>query len=211
MDATPLIFGIVMLIGMVYLLLSTVTGDLFDFGGMFNWLDGLLDGIGININLDFLDNIGDANLDAVIDGIDATQEVRGFGCAVLAAFMTGFGALGLAGSLSGWTLVQTLAVAVACGVAMSWAASRAFKWVVRQQHTSVVKDKDFVGVMARMTIDTPADKVGEALVEGKSLMKYAVKEVNLIELKKGDYVTVVGMGKGYLEVRKNEDDDRLFI
>lgn len=179
---TP-IFGLIMLIGIAYLLMMILGG----IGDAFN-MDGALESTG---------------LDALF-GLDSPDvgEVSGLGCSVIAAFLAGFGAVGLTGTLAGWNGVVILAAAVGFGYALGRGVSALLRYVRAQQSTSVYSNHDLVGSPARVTIDSPAGKTGEVLIEGEHILKYPVKEVNGAALKRGDIVDVVDIEGRFLQVKK---------
>lgn len=127
-----------------------------------------------------------------------------FGIMIIAAFCAGFGAFGLLGALSGWSLILTLLIAVLTGYLMGKVGSTVLRAVLRQQTLdSIPTIRDVVGMTARITIDSPAGKTGEAMVEGAAhIMRSAVKEVNGEALKRGDVVQVVSAESGLLYVKK---------
>ncbi|MBN1284188.1 MAG: NfeD family protein [Anaerolineae bacterium] len=200
------VFGIIMAVGLLYFLMSIFSGGLFDLGDMFDGLD-----LDLPDFLDFLSGAGALDAADAADGVDLAGEARGFGCTAIAAFMASFGALGLVGVSLEWTPLQTLLVALAIGAVVAWGVARVLKWVLRQQSTGVLTRRDLVGKTARVTVNTPAGQTGEALVEGAARVKYPVKEVDGLELNKGDRVIVVGMDGGRLEVRKQDDLDSPFF
>ncbi|MBI5671067.1 MAG: hypothetical protein HZC41_23985 [Chloroflexi bacterium] len=178
-----LVFGLIMLVGIVYLLLMIVGG----IGDAFN-VDGALESSG---------------LDAIF-GLDSpdVSEVSGLGCSVIAAFLAGFGAVGLTGTLAGWNTVVILGVALAFGYALGRGVTALLGYVKAQQSSRVFSSQDLVGMPARVTIDSPAGKTGEVLIEGEQILKYPVKEINGAALKRGDIVEVTEIEGRFLHVKK---------
>lgn len=186
----PWIFAAIMIIGVTYLLISTV------FGGL------------VDLDADF-----DADIDGVLDGLDGVNtdssvEARGLGCSVISAFLAGFGSIGLLGTLSGWALPLSLIVALMAGLIFGRGVMGVLRYVTRQQSSALVTTESLIGNFARITVDVPAGHIGEALLETDTLTKYPVKAVSdTLELKKGDYVEVVDIQQGRLYVKKKRFED----
>lgn len=127
-----------------------------------------------------------------------------FGIMLIAAFCAGFGAFGLLGTLSKWSLPLTVVTSLLVGYLMGKAGSSVLRFVLRQQtKDSIPVLHDLVGMAARVTIDSAAGKTGEAMLEGAAhIMRSAVKEVNGEALKRGDVVQVVSVESGLLYVKK---------
>ena len=175
MDGLAWIFAALTVVGMLYFLTSLIFGgDLGDFG--------------LDLGIDFGFGGGDT------DG--------GFGAMLVAAFLSGFGAIGLIGRLSDWNLLTTLLFAAVVGLVLGRAVVSLLKFVVSQQSESI-RDENLIGSNARVTIDVPAGKTGEAILEGTSVEKHTIRAVDDDEaLSKGDSVTVVNIQNGILYVRK---------
>lgn len=120
------------------------------------------------------------------------------------AFLSGFGAFGLLGVLSQWSLPVTLLSAVGFGYVLGRGGSFLLKAVLRQQTEDSIEVIDrLVGMSARVTIDTPEGKIGEAMVEGgQHITRSAIKEVDGHALKRGDIVQVINAESGLLYVKK---------
>jgi hypothetical protein len=127
-----------------------------------------------------------------------------FGLMLAAAFAAGFGAFGLLGTLSGWSLPVTLLTAAVFGYALGKFAMWLLRAVMRQQTTNSIPTRHaLVGLSGRATIDSAAGKIGEAMLEGGAhVTRSAVKEVNGAALKRGDLVQVVSVESGLLYVKK---------
>lgn len=127
-----------------------------------------------------------------------------FGLMIAAAFAAGFGAFGLLGTLSGWSLPVTLLTAAVFGYALGKAGLWIVRAVMRQQTLdSIPKLHELVGLSGRVTIDTPAGKIGEAMLDSAAhITRSAVREVNGEALRRGDVVQVVSAESGLLYVKK---------
>lgn len=127
----------------------------------------------------------------------------GFGFTVLAVFLAGFGSIGLLGSLSGWGLGMTLAVALIFGVVLGRLALGLLHWVFQQQSGKIISSEaELIGAGGRVTIDVPEGKTGEVMIEGKFIQRYPVKETSGAALRRGDQVEVVDINGGILYVKK---------
>lgn len=127
-----------------------------------------------------------------------------FGGLLIAAFSAGFGAFGLLGTLSQWPLWVTLAAAIGFGYGMGKFGTTILKLVLRQQTQDSISSVDaLVGLSGRVTIDTPAGKTGEVMLDGaEHITRSAAKEVSGAALKRGDTVQVVRAESGLLYVKK---------
>lgn len=193
-----LFFGILMGLGLLYLLLVIVGG----LGDVFN-LDGTLESLGLGglFGLDDLAGIADAADAAEITS--AGGEAEGIGCMVLSAFMAMFGAVGLVGTLTGRPLWITLAVGVVISYAVARSVAELLKYVFRQQGNDAFSTSDLVGLTARATINAGAGETGEVMLELGRVLKYPVREVNGAALARGDEVRVVSVDGRFLNVEKN--------
>jgi membrane protein implicated in regulation of membrane protease activity len=170
----PWVFGGIALAGVVYFIYNTFLGGDSDLGG-------------------------DAGVDL---GGDLGSETGQFGCSVIAAFMAAFGAIGVLGLLSGWNLLATLGVALGIGILGARVVYSVLRFVVRQQSTATTRIEDLIGATARITIDTPAGKVGEAMIEGQYVEKHAIREESGEALVRGDEVEITDIEGTVLRVRK---------
>ncbi|MBK9123791.1 MAG: hypothetical protein IPM16_11820 [Chloroflexi bacterium] len=123
---------------------------------------------------------------------------------LIAAFCSGFGAMGLLGTSSGWSVLVTVLVAAVFGYTIGKAAIFVLRWVMRQQTTdSIPVQRELIGMSARVTIESAPGKTGEAMIEsGAFVTRSAVKEVNGVALHRGDIVEVVNVESGLLYVKK---------
>ncbi len=157
----------------------------------------------------FLGDFADIDTDVDVDvdvGAD-TSEARNLGCMVIAAFMTGFGSMGLVGELSGWNLAFSLAAGAVFGLIFGRSTAAVLNFVIRQQSTDVVTSESLIGAFARITVNIPPGKTGEAMVEAGSVMKYPVKaSSDEVLLEKGDIVEVVDVREGRLIVKKKRNN-----
>lgn len=179
-------FGAILIFGMLYLLLMIFggMGDALDFG-----VDGALDGTGVD----------------VIFGIDSVEADAGdgnLGCNVIAAFLAGFGAVGLTGSLMGWNPVAITVVALASGWIFGRVVAIFLRYVYRQQYTDAFTIEDLIGETGRITIESAAGKTGEVIIEKGQIYKYPVKEINGEALHRGDNVLVISVDGRYLNVKR---------
>lgn len=168
-------FAIILGIGALYLLLLIFTGA------------------GDALDLDF--NLG--------DGTDSLGEAAGISLNVIASFMVAFGAVGLSGTLAGWNPILILALATVIGYIIARILSRFIRFIYAQQSDTVESSQRLVGMMARITINSPAGKTGEAIIEGdQHITKYAVREVNNAPLQRGDRVQIMSLDGRLLNVKK---------
>lgn len=178
-NLTPYLFGAITLAGVLYFVYSLVFGEM---GG---------------------DHAADAHIDVDTHiGGDTHGDGGEFGCMIVAAFLAAFGAVGLLGSLSGWNMLVTLVAAVVFGAVIGRGVMSLLRFVVRQQGTEVSNIESLVGSTARITIDTPAGKTGEAIIEEGYVAKYPVREAGNNPLTRGDYVEIVEIRNGTLYVKK---------
>lgn len=187
----PLLFGGILTAGVVYILAMIFLGGLGD-AGLDVDVDGDFGGADVDIGTD---------ISADIDG-GAEGEAVGISLNVIAAFCVGVGAIGLVASLSNWSLLLTLLSSILFGLFLGRFFQKMLQFVLRQQHSGLIKTNTLVGVQARITVNTPAGKLGEALLEEPERMKYPVKHIHDEPLEKGDIVTVVEVKNGRLIVRK---------
>ena len=172
-------FTIIFGLGALYLLLMIFSG--------------LGDALDINLNF------GDTDL----SGTDSLGEATGIGLNVIASFMVAFGAIGLSGSLAGWHLGVILVVATSVGYIVARLLSRFIRFIYAQQSDTIESSQRLVGMMARVTINSPAGKTGEAIIEGdQHITKYAVREVDNLPLSRGDRVQVISLTGRLLNVKK---------
>ena len=171
-DLMPYIFGAITLVGVLYFVYSIIFGE-----------------------------VADADADVDFGG-DVTDGDAHFGMTIVAAFVASFGAVGLLGTLSAWSLPLTLGVAAVAGLAIGRASLALLRWVVRQQSTNVTGSDGLIGASGRVTIDAPAGTTAQVIIEDGYVTQYAAREVNDHALSRGDHVDVVNIENGTLYVKK---------
>lgn len=179
------IFGAMLVFGVGYMFLMIV-------GGIGSSTDFGVDGIFHDLHLDAL-----FGLDA-----DTSGEITGIGCSVIAAFAAGFGAVGLTATRMGWNVFVGLGLALLMGYLLGLAVTRFMQVVMASQSTERFSSQDLIGFSARVTINTPPGQTSEVMVEEGQMLKYAAKEINGAELKRGDIVQIVDVEGTHLRVKK---------
>ena len=196
MDASliPWIFAAIMTAGVTFLLISIFLGGFTD-------LD-VDTHAHVNVDIHGHHFLGDLVGDLFGDH-GGTSDSHNLGCMVIAAFFTGFGAIGLFGSLAGWHVFFSTLAGLAFGLIFGRSTAAVIRFVVRQESTDLFKEDSLIGARARITINVPAGKIGEAIVEDKSRMKFRVRAVGEeVALRKGDDVEIVDVREGCLYVKK---------
>jgi hypothetical protein len=182
----PWLFAAMMVVGVLYLLLNIMFGGFSDADLPTHNLHGLFD---------------------FISGGDTAVDGQGVGCSAIAAFLAGFGSVGLFGTLARWNLLISVIVALVAGLLMGRVVVSVLRFVARQESTAVITSADLVGSIARVTVNTPAGKLGEAMLEDGQRIKYAVKEISNLPLQRGDFVEVVEVKEGRLLVKKKRMEE----
>lgn len=172
------------------------------------WLPGLLliVGVGyllINLLIGELDFGADVGLDAAMETGDGAL---GIGCNVIAVFCVGSGALGVVGALSAWNPILTILLSLLLGLILGRIFQKFLQFAMQQQSNDPLTKDKLIGLTARVTVNVPAGKMGEALVEEVERMKYTIKNVADVPLQKGDMVRIIDVQAGRLLVRKIESD-----
>jgi membrane protein implicated in regulation of membrane protease activity len=175
----PWLFAAVLVAGIIYLFASLFLG-----------------GLGTDADLDV-----DA-ADLHIDALNSGEEALGIGCNVIAAFCVGVGSMGLLGTLSNWNLLLTVLMSLLFGLLLGRVIQRGMRFVLRQQSNDLLTPDRLIGTTARITVNTPAGRIGEALVESEERIKYPAKNVVNEPLNKGDIVVIEEVRAGRLYVRK---------
>lgn len=174
-------FGGLLLIGIAYLLITSL---------------GLGEMLGVEAADNALDTVG-------LSPILGLDDASGFGCSVLAAFMAGFGSIGLAGTMAGWSLPVIVLVALGVGYVLGRVVVSGLKFLRAQQSAPFKASmNDLIGKAARITLDAAKNKTGEAMIEEGEVGRYPVKEISGAELKRGDVVEVVDVQGRFLHVKK---------
>ena len=181
------VFGVILLIGLVYLFLMILggIGSSLDFG-----VDGALESIG---------------LDSVFGVTSGGGDASGLGCAILSVFFAMFGAVGVAGSLAEWNLAVILLLSTLIGWMIARVTALIMKPLIAEDSTDLFSKQSLLGKTARVTIESPAGKTGEIMVEAGQIYKYPVKEINGEALHRGDMVEILEINGRILKVRRIED------
>ena len=143
----------------------------------------------------------DLDIDASAD-VDASGEAVGLSLNVLAAFAVGVGTVGFLASLSDWSWFLTLLSSLLFGAILGRILQVLLNFVMRNQGGDVIKEIDLLGVEVRVTVDIPAGKIGEGMIEEPERMKYAIRNIDDEPLNKGDIARVIDIKDGRLFVRK---------
>lgn len=148
---------------------------------------------------------GSADLEIDIDAsadIDASSEAVGLSLNVLAAFAVGVGTVGFLASLSNWSWLLTLLSSLLFGAILGRILQILLNFAMRNQGGEVIKETDLLGTEVRVTVDIPAGKIGEGMIEEPERMKYAIRNIDDEPLNKGDIARVIDIKDGRLFVRK---------
>lgn len=180
----PWLFAAIMTAGMVYLLASLFLG-----------------GFGADVDTDIAVD-ADAGLDIHADALSTGEEAMGIGCNVIAAFCVGMGSMGLLGTLANWNLLLTVLMSLLFGLLLGRVIQKGMRFVLRQQSNDLLTTDRLIGATARITVNIPEGRIGEALIEDEERIKYAVKNLADEPLQKGDKVVIENVQAGRLYVRK---------
>lgn len=153
----------------------------------------------------FLGGSGDLDIEFDVDAgadIDASSEAVGFSLNVLAAFAVGVGTVGFLASLSDWSWLLTLISSLLFGAILGRILQVLLNFAIRSQGGEVIKESDLLGAEVRVTVNIPAGKIGEGMIEEPERMKYAIRNIDDEPLNKGDFVRVIDIKDGRLFVRK---------
>lgn len=163
----------------------------------------LLIGVGyIGFSL-FFGGIGDADFEiGDLDTGDAGSDAFGLSLSAIAAFCVGMGAIGTVASLSDWSFIVTMLVSVLFGLILGRVLQWLMRLVVRQEGGAVLQTDDLIGSVARVTVNVPAGRLGEAMIDTPQRMKNAVKNIDGEPLQKGDMVVIIEIDGGRWLVRK---------
>ena len=180
-ELIPWLFGAIFVTGATFLLVTVFAGGFAD------------------ADIDFdMDMDVDVDLDAT--DTDGTESSR-VGCLAIAAFMTGFGAVGTVLALTALPVALAVILALAAGVLFGRTVQGVLGYVMRQQSNALIKTGSLEGKLARITVNTPAGQTGEAMLEAETRMKYPVCAVDTtVTLQKGEMVRVVEVKNGRLYV-----------
>lgn len=180
----PYLFGGILAFGVVYIFAILLLGGLGDVD------------LGVDADVDF-------GSDADVSGGDG--DAVGISLNVIAAFCVGVGAMGLVASLNDWSVLLTALSSVLFGALLGRFFQVALRFVLRQQHNGLLTEDRLVGAPGRVTVDTPAGRFGEALIDAEERIKYPVKHFAGESLEKGDAIVVMDVDGGRLLVRKQDE------
>lgn len=185
------IYSGLMIFGGAFLLISLIVGEISEGAeGLLGGFDNFLEGIGIDLIPDNLE-LGEG------------ESHKGIGCGSIAAFITGFGAAGLAATFFKLAAVWTVLAALGFGIVTGGIYVGVMTFVIRQQANSLIRVTDFIGLRGRMTIDCPAGQVGQVAVTVRGELKnYPAIEEGGLALNRGDQIEVVNLEGGRLYVKK---------
>ncbi len=196
------LYWILVISGGVYFIFTFVVGSLADFGGFFESITDAIGGIfdAANVaNVEIaLPEVGDADFD--VDSGPGPFSFR-----TLAMFASGFGAGGLIGTGLGlsdpWTLVPAFGFGLVAG-ALTWQFLRFF---YREQATTSIQPKDYVGLIGRVITSIPEGGLGRVTLDVKLQKKNlpALSE-DESEIASQTQVIVVSMEGGTVIVKKLE-------
>lgn len=170
-------------------------GGILTAGGVYIILIMFLGGAG-DLDIEF-----DADVDVSAD-IDASGEAVGLSLNVLAAFAVGVGTVGFLASFSDWSWLLTLISSLLFGAILGRILQFLLNFAIRSQGGEVIKETDLLGAEVRVTVNIPAGKIGEGMIEEPERMKYAIRNIDDEPLNKGDFVHVIDVKNGRLFVRK---------
>lgn len=159
-SALAVFLGIAAL-GLIFLVVSLVFGELLDDFGLHGAGDGGIDGHGI---------------------VDTRS---------LAVFVTAFGGFGAIGIQSGLGVVASSLVGLASGVVLGGAVALFGRFLYSQQATSSVSITQLVGRTAQVTVTIPAGGVGQITCRvGEERVEKLARARDSIELKTGARVMI---------------------
>ncbi len=147
-------------------------------------------------------DLGVDSADLPIDALNTGEEAMGIGCNVIAAFCIGVGSMGLLGTAFQWNLLLTMLMSLLFGLLLGRVIQRGMRFVMRQQSNDLLTPQRLIGTTARITVNIPAERMGEAMVEGEERIKYPAKNIVNEPLSKGDIVIIEEVRAGRLIVRK---------
>lgn len=190
---------------------SSIFGAIFAAGAVYMLVSIFLGGAG-DADMGGLDVGGtDADLGGLDAGVDADAggdgEAVGISLNLIAVFAVGFGGMGLAGTVGNWPWLLTLLLSVLFGLVLGRGFQRLMRFLLRRDPDALPSERTLVGKRARITVDTPAGQLGEALIIDGERIKYAVRNNDADEpLHKGDIVSILSVANGRLTVRRTDSD-----
>ncbi len=188
----PWCFGSIMLFGVGYLLLTLIMGEIAEFGGgLLEGLDGILEGFGIDI---FPESVSASG-----------AEGKGISCGLIAAFLAGFGVTGVISSIAGLGVLASIALSLLSGILAGGLYFGLAFLLIGQEASTFSRNQDLIGQQARMTTNTAAGEMGEAMLEVRGTRKkYAVLGLDESPLQRGDVVEIERIEGATLYVRVQE-------
>lgn len=154
----------------------------------------------------FLGGLGDFDIDmGDVDAGDGSSDAFGLSLSAIAAFCVGTGAVGTVASLNDWSFIVTILVSLLFGLILGRFLQSLMSFVLRQEGGDVIKTNDIIGAVARITVNIPTGRLGEAMIEEPYRMKNAVKHIDDAPLQKGDKVVVIDIEGGHWLVRKQNN------
>ena len=189
MEAVPWCFGSFMLLGTLYLLVTSF------FGGSADWAGGLADGVDNALEGVGIDLIPDAGAD--VGGS------KGVGCGLIAAFAAGFGLVGMTTNLLGAGVIASILWSVPAGAVFGALYFGLMRFLQKQLASSSASGEELVGRRARVTINTPPGEVGQVSITVAGEWKtFPAVEVERKPLSREDNVEIVGFEGGRVFVKK---------
>lgn len=180
------IYGAILAFGVVYILANIFLGGL---GGDSDF--------GVDVDADF-----DVDIDTGVD-VEGDSEAVGISLNVIAAFAVGVGAVGVGSTLAGWPPIATILASILFGLILGRIFQNMMRFVLRQEGGDVITAHSLIGQTARVTVNTPAGRLGEALIEEPERIKYAIRNIEADQpLEKGDIVQIISVESGRLHVKK---------
>lgn len=156
----------------------------------------------------FFGGLGELDIDIGELGTgDASADALGLSLSAISAFCVGLGAVGTVASLNNWSFIVTILVSLLFGLILGRFLQSLLRFALRQEGGDVIKTNDIIGSVARITVNIPAGRLGEGMIEEPQRMKNAVKNIDEAPLQKGDKVVVIDIDGSRWLVRKLEDNE----
>ncbi len=189
LNLIPWCFGSIMVLGVGYLLITLVFGEVAEAaGGLLEGVEGTLEGLGLEL---------------FPETAAGDETGKGISCGLIAAFLAGFGVLGTLASLFGAGAGISILAALVSGIFFGGLYFAFIGFLTRQEASTALKVSDLIGSTARVTTNTPAGQTGEAFLEVRSQRKrYPIRELHGQALARGDLVQVERLEGGTLFVVK---------
>ena len=171
-----MLFAIIGGIGFVFLLISLIVGDVFEM-------------VGVDLN----------------GGVDSGMDFGLLDSRVIAVFITAFGGFGVIGTQVGFGAVGSSMIGLLGGVLFAVVVSLFGRFLVAQQASSTVTDKDLVGRTAQVSVAIKPGTIGqitaivgdervERIARAKDGTEIAAGSIVKVESIIGDSVIVVPEG-----------------